>query len=119
MVNSSLDHLPESKRGELGRITEILFSDFGSAIAGGKSDAKRNGKILKVVLFGSYARGDWVSDPVGGYVSDYDLLVVVNDDKLTDVVDSGPKLTSACCASTRSPTRSPRRRTSSFIRSMT
>jgi uncharacterized protein len=40
-----------------------------------------------VILFGSYARGDCVDDPVGGYVSDYDLLVVVNDEKLTDVLE--------------------------------
>ena len=48
---------------------------------------KRKGAILKVILFGSYARGDWVDDPIGGYVSDYDLLVVVNDDKLADITD--------------------------------
>ena len=28
--------------------------------------------------------GDWVDDPVGGYTSDYDILVVVNDERLTD-----------------------------------
>jgi predicted nucleotidyltransferase len=39
------------------------------------------------VLFGSYARGDWVADPVGGYFRDYDLLVVVNHEKLTDVLE--------------------------------
>lgn len=39
------------------------------------------------MLFGSYARGDWVADPVGGYFSDYDLLVVVNDDDLADVME--------------------------------
>ena len=48
---------------------------------------KRKGAILKIILFGSYARGDWVDDPVGGYISDYDLLVVVNDGKLTDITD--------------------------------
>jgi uncharacterized protein len=40
-----------------------------------------------VILFGSYARGDWVEDPVGGYFSDYDLLVVVNHDELADVAE--------------------------------
>jgi predicted nucleotidyltransferase/HEPN domain-containing protein len=86
-MKSSLDHLPETKRLELARIVEILFSEFEAAIAGGKAEFKRQGQILKVILFGSYARGDWVDDPVGGYVSDYDLLVVVNDDKLTDALD--------------------------------
>ncbi|WP_439569967.1 HEPN domain-containing protein [Sphingopyxis sp.] len=36
------------------------------------------------MLYGSYARGDWVDDPVGGYKSDYDILIVVNDDRLAD-----------------------------------
>jgi predicted nucleotidyltransferase/HEPN domain-containing protein len=33
---------------------------------------------LKVILYGSYARGDWVEDRASGYRSDYDLLIVVN-----------------------------------------
>ena len=86
-MKSGLEHLPETKRRELARIVEILFSEFEAAIAVGKAEFKRQGQILKVILFGSYARGDWVDDPVGGYVSDYDLLVVVNDEKLTDVLE--------------------------------
>jgi predicted nucleotidyltransferase/HEPN domain-containing protein len=86
-MRSSLDHLPETKRSELARVVEILFSEFETAFAGGKAEFKRQAEILKVILFGSYARGDWVDDPIGGYVSDYDLLVVVNDEKLTDMVD--------------------------------
>ena len=45
----------------------------------------RGGKLLKIILFGSYARGDWVEDPVGRYFSDFDLLVVVDREELTDV----------------------------------
>lgn len=37
------------------------------------------------MLFGSYARGDWVEDPVGRYFSDYDILAVVDHEDLTDV----------------------------------
>lgn len=84
-MKTNLDHLPDGKRQDLQVILEILFRAF--------EDASRNraharpGKILKVVLFGSYARGDWVDDPVGGYKSDYDLLVVVNQDELTDTAE--------------------------------
>lgn len=37
-------------------------------------------------MFGSYARGTWVCEPhtKKGYKSDHDLLVVVNDRRLTD-----------------------------------
>jgi len=86
-MKTDLDHLPDTKKRELARIVEILFAEFEAAIAGGTMPYKRKGAILKIILFGSYARGDWVDDPIGGYISDYDLLVVVNDDKLTDITD--------------------------------
>jgi predicted nucleotidyltransferase/HEPN domain-containing protein len=50
----------------------------------GNQPFTKQARILKLVLYGSYARGDWVDDPVGGYTSDYDILVVVNDERLTD-----------------------------------
>jgi predicted nucleotidyltransferase len=49
------------------------------------SPHRRVGRILKVVLFGSYARGGWVEDRISGYRSDYDLLIVVNDQAFTDL----------------------------------
>ncbi len=86
-MKTSLDHLPASKQRELERVVEILFAEFQDAIALGTQPHKRLGRILKIVLFGSYARGDWGSDPASGYFSDYDLLVVVNHEALTDVVE--------------------------------
>jgi predicted nucleotidyltransferase/HEPN domain-containing protein len=86
-MRTSLDHLPEAKRRELARVVEILFAEFKDAVAGATMPHKRQGRILKIVLFGSHARGDWVNDPDGGYVSDYDLLVVVNHEKLTQVLE--------------------------------
>ncbi len=86
-MKTSLEHLPESKRRELSLATEILFAEFQDAIVGGTMPHKRQGRILKIILFGSYARGDWVEDPVGGYVSDYDLLIVVNYEQLTETLE--------------------------------
>ncbi|WP_293682857.1 HEPN domain-containing protein [uncultured Phenylobacterium sp.] len=85
-MKSSLEHLPEGKRLELTQVLEVLFREFEEATKG-KSSKRGQGRILKVILFGSYARGDWVDDPVGGYKSDYDLLVVVNHDDFADVTD--------------------------------
>lgn len=82
-----LDHLPEQKQQELLAVVRILFEEFTAAIGSTTAAWKKQAKILKVILYGSYARGDWVDDPVGGYKSDYDLLVVVNDERLTDIVD--------------------------------
>lgn len=86
-MRTDLDHLPVAKRQELARIVEILFAEFEDALAGRNAPHRKAGRILKIILFGSYARGDWVADPEGGYFSDYDLLVVVNHEELTDVVE--------------------------------
>ena len=86
-MKTDLDHLPERKRSDLKRIVEILFAEFEDAVSLSTQQWKKQGRILKVILYGSYARGDWVADPVGGYFSDYDILVVVNDERLTDPID--------------------------------
>jgi len=86
-MTSELDHLPDRKRRDLERAVQILFAEFEDAIVLATQPWKKQGRILKVILYGSYARGDWVEDPIGGYFSDYDLLVVVSDQRLTDTVD--------------------------------
>jgi len=84
-MKTSLDHLPAGKRRELARVVEILREGFAEAVSGRRAPRFRNGKLLKVILFGSYARGDWVEDPVGRYFSDFDILVVVDHEDLADV----------------------------------
>ena len=85
-MKSSLDHLPERKQRELARIVDLLLEEFEDALKDATADFKKKGRILKVILFGSYARGDWVDEPhtMKGYRSDYDLLILVNNRKLTD-----------------------------------
>ena len=82
---STLDHLPAGKRRELEFVVQILTEEFQKEVSTRWSPHLNQGQILKIILFGSYARGDWVEDPVGRYFSDYDLLVVVEKDKLTEV----------------------------------
>jgi predicted nucleotidyltransferase/HEPN domain-containing protein len=84
-MKRSLDHLPEGKRRELEFVTNLIRDGFAEAVAERRAPRFKEGKLLKIVLFGSYARGDWVEDPVGRYFSDYDLLVVVDHEDLTDV----------------------------------
>lgn len=86
-MKTSLDHLPERKQRELARVVDILHEEFEDALAEGSAEFKKKGRILKIILFGSYARGDWVDEPhtKKGYRSDYDLLIVVNNRKLTDL----------------------------------
>jgi len=86
-MRRTLDHLPVAKRRELDRVLRILFDEFEDAVKGKLSPELKTGRILKVILFGSYARGDWAEDRKSGYLSDYDLLIVVNHDRLTDLHD--------------------------------
>lgn len=85
-MRSDLDHLPPGKQRELQRVTDILFAEFADAMKNASSPKKKDGRILKIVLFGSYARGGWVDEPhtAKGYLSDYDLLIVVNQQSVVD-----------------------------------
>ncbi|MEQ1956915.1 nucleotidyltransferase and HEPN domain-containing protein [Mesorhizobium sp. CN2-181] len=85
-MKSSIDHLPLAKQRELTRAVEVLLEEFEDSLKEGTADFKKRGRILKTILFGSYARGDWVDEPHTrkGYRSDFDLLIVVNNRKLTD-----------------------------------
>ena len=64
--------LPEGKQRELEFVVGVLREGFAEALAHRTAARFRVGKLLKIILFGSYARGDWVDDPVGRYHSDYD-----------------------------------------------
>jgi predicted nucleotidyltransferase/HEPN domain-containing protein len=87
-MRTDLDHLPPAKQRELERVVQILFEEFEEARGVATQDWKKKGRILKIILYGSYARGGWVDEPhtAKGYQSDFDLLIVVNDDRLTDRV---------------------------------
>ena len=69
-MKSSLAHLPKHKREELKQITSII-TEFTEA--------------EMIILFGSYARGNWVEDTYTEghityeYKSDYDILVIGRD----------------------------------------
>lgn len=86
-MKSEIDHLPAKQQGELGRITQLLMEEFARSIERATMEWKRNGKILKIILFGSYARSDWVDEPDNGYQSDFDLLIIVSHEDLTDIAD--------------------------------
>lgn len=84
-MRKDVDHLPATQQGELERVQRVLMEEFAEAIGKATTPSRKNGKILKIILFGSYARNDWVDEPENGYQSDFDLLVVVNHDDLTDI----------------------------------
>jgi uncharacterized protein len=68
-MKESLDHLPAKKQEQLRAVADLIRAEA---------------EVEMVILFGSHARGDWVEDPVGGYFSDFDVLVVVKSRRMVD-----------------------------------
>jgi predicted nucleotidyltransferase len=72
-MKTSIEHLPEEKQAEVHEIVEAINNRFPAEM---------------IILFGSFARGDWVDDrytengTIYEYKSDYDILVVVNSEVL-------------------------------------
>ena len=69
-MKTTLTHLPEHKQAELKQIVAALIPQYKD--------------IEMIILYGSYARGNWVEDKyvengnTYEYKSDYDLLIIVN-----------------------------------------
>jgi predicted nucleotidyltransferase/HEPN domain-containing protein len=86
-MRTTIDHLPQLQQDELARVVRILMEEFETATARATQPTRRSGKIYKIILFGSYARDDWVDEPENGYQSDFDLLIVVSHADLTEIAD--------------------------------
>jgi predicted nucleotidyltransferase len=73
-MQTSLSHLPAFKRREVKKIAALI---------------EQHAEVEMVILFGSYARGDWVEEPGEiaqrfNYQSDYDILVLVTNKRLAN-----------------------------------
>ncbi|MDH6297767.1 nucleotidyltransferase and HEPN domain-containing protein (plasmid) [Agrobacterium salinitolerans] len=85
-MKTDIGHLPQAKQRELERVVRIIHEEFAGIVERSKSEAKKDGRIYKIILFGSYARGTWVDEPhtSKGYRSDFDILVIVSNKELAD-----------------------------------
>jgi predicted nucleotidyltransferase/HEPN domain-containing protein len=81
-MRADLDHLRRVHRRELA--LAVLFECFEDWLKTKQKPERKQGRILKIILYGSHARGTAVEDRGSGYMSDYDLLIVVNHEDLTD-----------------------------------
>ncbi|WP_439585657.1 HEPN domain-containing protein [Dyadobacter bucti] len=65
-MKTTLSHLPQTKQDQLKALTQIILDKVPAEM---------------IILFGSYARGDWVEDyqEKYEYVSDFDILIVTKD----------------------------------------
>lgn len=70
-MKTSLDHIPSDKADELNKISAIIQEEIAPE---------------KIILFGSFARGDWVDDSYMEegvrytYTSDFDILVITQEE---------------------------------------
>jgi len=75
-MKESLAHLPQRKREEIEHVAEIIRNESKYA--------------EMIILFGSFARGNWVEDvyvednTTYEYRSDYDILVITDLRKMAD-----------------------------------
>ena len=81
-MKTELDHLPDKKQKELQRVIEILREEID---------------LEMLILFGSYARGNWVEDLDEEtlqyrYQSDFDLLVVTETPRQADRIEQNNQL---------------------------
>jgi predicted nucleotidyltransferase len=81
-MKTALNHLPERKQQELQRVIEIIREEID---------------LEMLILFGSYARGDWVEDLDPEtlqyrYQSDFDLLVVTETPRQADRIEQNIQL---------------------------
>jgi predicted nucleotidyltransferase/HEPN domain-containing protein len=83
-VRKDYDHLTRQQQLLLERGVTIIREQFVEAIKGKAWEKKKQGRILKIILYGSMARGKAVRDLGSGYRSDFDLLIVVSHFELTD-----------------------------------
>ena len=83
-MNRRLNHLPDIKQAHIRTIVEIIHDEFDQVVNGATTTTKANSRIMLIILFGSYATGAYVDDPSSGYISDYDILVVLNEPELAD-----------------------------------
>lgn len=65
-MKTTLSHLPQTKQDQLKALTRIILDKVPTEM---------------IILFGSYARGDWVEDyqEKYEYVSDFDILIITKD----------------------------------------
>ncbi len=82
-MKTSIDHLTSGQQLSVPVISKVLLEEIEMYLHG-KTNKKAGYRILKIILFGSQAKGTQVYDPVNGYISDYDVLVIVNQEELVE-----------------------------------
>ncbi len=84
-MKDRLDHLNLQKQREVAYVRKVILEELEKRLRASTSERVRRYRILKLVLYGSFARGTWFDDKRSGRASDYDFLVIVSHKALTDM----------------------------------
>ena len=85
-MKTTLDHLPESRKREVEYVRDIILDENKARVEAARNKRHKGMRILKIVLFGSFAKGTWFVDRKSGRASDYDLLIIVSHKDLTNMI---------------------------------
>ncbi len=86
-LQKTLEYLPQEKQDDLQKIVERILAFIDP---------------LMIILFGSYARGDWKEesdlepDRKSGHASDYDILVITNRKSIATNTNLGANINDSC-----------------------
>lgn len=86
-MKKAISHLPQEKQDDLQKIVERILAFIDP---------------LMIILFGSYARGDWKEesdlepDRKSGHASDYDILVITNRKSIATNTNLGANINDSC-----------------------
>lgn len=84
MMENRLSHLPQAKQQMIERMLDTILRVFQEQFAPKRGRSIKDTHIVKVILYGSHARGGYVNDFVSGYHSDYDFCILVNNARFKD-----------------------------------
>lgn len=85
-MRTDFDHLSPQKQSDLQRVVQLIFEEFDAAFGPERNGWTKAGRILKIILYGSHTRDKGPNElqTSKGHLSDFDLLIIVNDEQLTD-----------------------------------
>ncbi|MHC5305668.1 HEPN domain-containing protein [Bartonella sp. LJL80] len=79
MMDEKLEHLPQSKQRMVKLMLDTILHTFQQQFEPSPYRSTKDAKIVRVILYGSHARGGYVNDNTSGYHSDYDFCILLNN----------------------------------------
>ena len=83
-MKTDLSHIPPKRQRELEHLVATVLKTVEDDMRN-RVPHNKVARVERIILYGSYARGDWKEDHLSGFSSDFDILVVVSHAKLAKI----------------------------------